>query len=150
MGLFNSKNIYTTIIFIIIGLALFSYVIELILFQLTGKLLSRRAFYKVLTPTKEPYTSNFVPVEDVIVPTQASSSNRLNNAIGTRNASLVVPGAGEVVIPSDWTMSRTLPTEYDGTYWPSGSIQPDFIYPGSDPKRPLRSQQWNAAYTRPL
>jgi len=93
--------------------------------------------------------TSFVPVEDHVVPTHASYSNKLNDSIGTLNADLVGPGGYEVVIPSDWYMSRTLPTEFDGAYWPSGSIQPDFLYPGSNPKQPLRNQGWNAAFTNP-
>ncbi len=89
---------------------------------------------------------DFVPVEDKRVPTHASYSNKFNDVIGNYASGLVGPAEPEVVIPSDWYMSRTLPTEFDGPYWPNGGIQPDFIYPGSDPNRPLRPYNWNAAY----
>jgi hypothetical protein len=64
------------------------------------------------------------------------------------SASGLAPGAQpmhEVVVPSDWYMSAHLPTEFDGPMWPNGGIAPDFLYPGSDPKRPLRSQNLGAA-----
>jgi len=130
---------------------LFSRGLDILIYKTTGYVRPRYGLFSfVSNQTKESFASSFVPVEDTIVPTHASYSNRLNDAIGTRNAELVVPGAGEVVVPSDWFMSRELPTEYDGPYWPSGSIQPDFLFPGSDPKRLLRNQGWNAAYTRPM
>jgi hypothetical protein len=91
--------------------------------------------------------TGFVPVEAVVVPTHASHSNKWNNQIGNYNSGIIGPAQYEVVVPSDWYMSRTLPTEFDGPYWPSGSIAPDFIFPGSDPKRPLRPQTWPAAYS---
>ena len=91
--------------------------------------------------------TGFVPVEDAIVPTHASHSNKWNNKIGNHDSGIIGPAQYEVVVPSDWYMSRTLPTEFDGPYWPSGSIAPDFIFPGSDPKRPLRPQTWPAAYS---
>jgi len=86
-----------------------------------------------------PELKTFVPVEDRIVPSHASYSNKLNDMIGTLNAELApgALGAPEVVIPSDWYMSRPLPVDYDGPMWPSGSIETDFIFPGSDPERPL-------------
>ena len=91
--------------------------------------------------------TDFVPIEHVRVPTHASQSNKWNNKIGNHDSGIVGPAQYEVVVPSDWYMSRTLPTEFDGPYWPSGSIAPDFIFPGSDPKRPLRPQTWPAAYS---
>jgi hypothetical protein len=91
--------------------------------------------------------TDFVPVEDARVPTHASQSNKWNNKIGNHDSGVVGPAHYEVVVPSDWYMSRTLPTEFDGPYWPSGSIAPDFIFPGSDPARPLRPQSWPAAYS---
>ena len=54
----------------------------------------------------------------------------------------------EVVIPSDWYMSATLPTEFDGPMWPNGGIAPDFIYPKSDSTRPLRSQNLYASQSQ--
>jgi len=93
--------------------------------------------------------SSFVPVEDRIVPTHASYSNKMNDMIGNMNAELVTPGFGEIVVPSDWYMKRELPTEYDGAYWPPGGIVPDFLYPGSDPNQPLRNQNWQASYGKP-
>jgi hypothetical protein len=94
--------------------------------------------------------TSFVPVEDRIVPTHASYSNKLNDSIGTLNAELApgVKGIQEIVVPSDWYMSREPPSEYDGDYWPSGSIEPDFLYPGSDPNRPLRKPSLSAAYSQ--
>jgi hypothetical protein len=84
---------------------------------------------------------SFVPMEDRIVPTHANYSNKFNDVIGNETSGIIGKGVAEIVIPSDWYMSRTLPTEFDGPYWPNGmNIEPDFIYPGSDPKRPLRSQ----------
>ena len=91
--------------------------------------------------------TDFVPMEAVRVPTHASQSNKLNNTIGNYDSGVIGPAQYEVVVPSDWYMSRTLPTEFDGPYWPSGSVAPDFIFPGSDPKRPLRPQSWPAAYS---
>jgi hypothetical protein len=82
----------------------------------------------------------FVPMEARVVPTHSYYSNKFNDMIGNMNAELVTEGKPEVVVPSDWYMSRYLPTEFDGDYWPRGSIEPDFIFPGSDPKRPLRPQ----------
>ena len=90
---------------------------------------------------------SFVPVEDKIVPTHSSYSNKFNDVIGNYNSGLMQPAKAEIVVPSDWYMSSTLPTEFDGPYWPNGGIQPDFIYPGSDPKRPLRNQNWPAAFS---
>ena len=90
---------------------------------------------------------SFVPMEDKIVPTHASYTNKFNDVIGNETSGIIGKGVAEVVVPSDWYMSRTLPTEFDGPYWPNGGIQPDFIYPGSDPKRPLRNQAWPAAFS---
>lgn len=90
---------------------------------------------------------SFVASEAEIVPTHASYSNKFNDVIGN-STSGIAPGSygvAEVVIPSDWYMFRTPPTEFDGPYWPRGSIEPDFIYPGSDPKRPQRSQNLYAS-----
>jgi hypothetical protein len=85
-----------------------------------------------------------VPVEAARLPNprykfQGSVANSISG---------LAPGAQpmhEVVIPSDWYMSSYLPTEFDGPMWPNGGIAPDFLYPGSDPKRPLRSQGLGAA-----
>lgn len=71
----------------------------------------------------------------------------LRLTIGNANSGIIGPGVREVVVASDWYMSRTLPTEFDGPYWPRGSIEYDFIYPGSDPKRPLRNQSLYASQT---
>ena len=90
---------------------------------------------------------SFVASEAEIVPSHASYSNKFNDVIGNATSG-IAPGSygvAEVVIPSDWYMFRTPPTEFDGPYWPRGSIEPDFIYPGSDPKRPLRSQNLYAS-----
>ena len=90
---------------------------------------------------------SFVPMEARVVPTHASYSNKFNDVIGNETSGIIGEGVREVVVPSDWYMSRTLPTEFDGPYWPNGGIQPDFIYPGSDPNRPLRNQAWPAAFS---
>jgi len=88
---------------------------------------------------------SFVASEARVVPSKASYSNKFNDVIGNFDSGLA-PGAigvPEIVIPSDWYMFRTPPTEFDGPYWPSGSIKPDFIYPGGN--RPLRSQNLYAS-----
>lgn len=92
------------------------------------------------SPTPRIEQPGFVPMEARVVPTQARYSNKFNDMIGNMNSGLVAPGYPEVVVPSDWFRSSYLPTEFDGPYWPKGSIDPDYIYPGSDPKRPLRPQ----------
>jgi hypothetical protein len=85
----------------------------------------------------------FVPSEDRIVPTHASYSNKFNDVIGNEMSGIVGEGVREVNIPSDWYMSRELPSYFDGEYWPRGSILPDFIYKGSDPGyREYRKQDW--------
>jgi len=67
-----------------------------------------------------------VPVEDHIVPTHASHTNKMNNMIGNVNSSEGVgPGLLEVVVPSDFYWSTKPPEKYR---WPSGSILPDYIY----------------------
>lgn len=77
----------------------------------------------------------FVPVEDHIVPTHASQTNKMNNMIGNVNSSQGVgPGLLEVVIPSDFYQFSSRPGEYD---WPSGSIEPDYIYNGDGVHRRL-------------
>jgi hypothetical protein len=84
---------------------------------------------------------SFFPSEAKIVPSHASYSNKFNDVIGNEKSGIVGAAADpELIIPSDWYMSSTLPTEFDGKYWPKGSIEYDFIYPGSDPDRPLRPQ----------
>ena len=88
-------------------------------------------------------------MEDRIVPTHASYSNRMNDVIGNINSGEVNDCQKEVVVASDWYMNNYLPTEYDGNYWPTGSIAPTFLYPGADPKRPLRKQTWPAYYGTP-
>ena len=93
-----------------------------------------------------PTNNDFVPVQARIVPTHSYHSNKFNDIIGNQDSTWVAPAAPEVVVPSDWYMKRTLPTEFDGPYWPEGTIQPDFIYPGSDPRRPLRRQDWPSSY----
>lgn len=90
-----------------------------------------------LYPT--PDNTDFVPVEDHIVPTHASHSNKFNNELGAKTTALAQPGPAEVVVASDWFYWPYLPTEFEGAYWPRGSIQPDYIFPGSDPRKPLRS-----------
>jgi hypothetical protein len=84
---------------------------------------------------------SFVPVEAERVPSQASYSNKFNDVIGNETSGIFGPAAEpEIFIPSDWYMSATLPTEFDGKYWPKGTTEYDFIYPGGDPERPLRPQ----------
>lgn len=115
-----------------------------------GYLLSiqhQRRIESVYKPSPQPITEypSFVPMEARVVPTHARYSNKFNDMIGNMNSGLVGPGYPEIVVPSDWFRSRYLPTEFDGPYWPKGSIEPDYIYPGSDPKRPLRSQSLYAS-----
>lgn len=102
---------------------------------------------QAIKEAEERGPTEFVPMEHVRVPTHASQTNKWNNKIGNHDSGIVGPAQYKVVVPSDWFMSRTLPTEFDGPYWPSGSIQPDFIFPGSDPNRPLRPQSWPASYS---
>lgn len=83
---------------------------------------------------------SFVPSIATVVPSHASYSNKFNDVIGNELSGIIGEGVQEVDIPSDWYMSSYLPTEFDGGYWPKGGIQPDFLYPGSDPARPLRPQ----------
>jgi hypothetical protein len=85
-----------------------------------------------------------VPLEAARLPTPRY---KFQGSIANSTSGLA-PGAEpihEVVIPSDWYMSSTLPTEFDGPMWPNGGIAPDFLFPGSDPARPLRSQGLGAA-----
>jgi hypothetical protein len=85
-----------------------------------------------------------VPLEDARLP---NSRYKFQGSIANSLSGLA-PGAQpiyEVVIPSDWYRSAYLPTEFDGSMWPNGGIAPDYLYPGSDPKRPLRSQNLGAA-----
>lgn len=110
-----------------------------------GYLLSKQQrikIEKVYKPSPKPITEypSFVPMEARIVPSQARYSNKFNDMIGNMNSGLVGPGYPEIVVPSDWFRSSYLPTEFDGPYWPKGTIEPDYIFPGSDPKRPLRPQ----------
>lgn len=92
-------------------------------------------------PEPKPKTIpfDFVPVEDINMPHTAYHSNKFNDELGGKTAAVVGDALPEVVVPSDWFYWPHLPTEYDGPYWPRGSIEPDYIYPGSDPARPLRS-----------
>jgi len=101
-------------------------------------------FGKVKSLNVQP--PGFVPVEDHIVPSHASYSNKFNDQIGTLNAEVIGYGTKEVVIPSDWYMSREPPTEFDGPYWPSGRIQPEFPAAQPDWFRPQRNQNASAAY----
>ena len=67
-----------------------------------------------------------VPIEDHIVPTHASQTNKMNNMLGNVNSSQGIgPGLLEVVVPSDFYWSTKPPQKYR---WPSGSILPDYIY----------------------
>jgi hypothetical protein len=90
---------------------------------------------------------NFVPSEDRIVPTHASYSNKFNDVIGNEKSGIIGKGIREASVTGDWYMSSQLPTYFDGEYWPRGTIEPDFIYDGSDPdKRALRKQDWPTWY----
>lgn len=80
----------------------------------------------------------FLSLREGFVPSEATVAY-------TDTAGIVGRGVQEVVVPSDWYTANILPTEYDGYYWPRGAIEPDYIYPGSDPKRPLRPQTLYAA-----
>lgn len=68
---------------------------------------------------------DFVPVEDHIVPTHASQSNKFNNELGAKTTAVVGDALPEIVVHSDW-YKPPLPTEYMGPYWPRGSIEPDY------------------------
>jgi hypothetical protein len=99
-------------------------------------------------PTVQSCTmkSPFMPLEADIVPSHASYSNKFNDIIGNASSGIVGQGIKQAVIPSDWIDPRYMPTEYDGAYWPSTQIMPDYLYPGGDPNRPLRPQLWNASW----
>lgn len=86
-----------------------------------------------------------VPVRDSVVPQQASHSNKFNDKLGGDSAGLFQNLPAEVVIPSDFYHWPYLPTEFDGPYWPDGTIHPDYIYPGGP--RPLRRQDLPSAYS---
>ena len=91
------------------------------------------------TPDEQPrFMNDFVPGEDHIVPTHASHTNKFNNELGAKTTAAFGPALLEVVYPSDFYMSTHPPSMFDGPYWPKGSNEPDYIYPGSDPARPLR------------
>ena len=95
------------------------------------------------TPDKHPrFMTDFVPVEDHIVPTHASHTNKFNNELGAKTTAAVGPAFFEVVYPSDFYSSTHPPSMFEGPYWPKGSIEPDYIYPGSDPARPLRKDSY--------
>jgi hypothetical protein len=85
-------------------------------------------------------TADWWPSEAKIVPSHASYSNKFNDVIGNESSGIIGEGVQEVAITSDWYMSRYLPTEFDGGDWPNGGVQPDVLYPGGDPARPLRPQ----------
>jgi hypothetical protein len=95
----------------------------------------------VVKETSEPrFMTDFVPVEDHIVPTHASHTNKFNNELGAKTTAVVGPAFFEVVYPSDFYSSTHPPSMFEGPYWPKGSIEPDYIYPGSHPDRPLRKE----------
>ena len=74
---------------------------------------------------------SFVPMLDTVVPSHASYTNKFNDIIGNQDSQWVSPeNAPEVAVASDWFHWPYLPTEFHGPYWPSGSIAPDYIYPG--------------------
>jgi hypothetical protein len=95
----------------------------------------RRAYDppKSASPKAEPLS--FVPMLDTVVPSHASYTNKFNDVIGNQNSQWVSPeNVPEVAIASDWFHWPYLPTEFSGPYWPSGSITPDYIYPGGQRK----------------
>jgi hypothetical protein len=77
-----------------------------------------------------PMPRTFVPMEDNVVPTHASQTNKLNNWIGNGTSGIVGDAGVELVVPSDFYHSPYLPTDFAGPYWPSGTISPEYIYPG--------------------
>lgn len=85
---------------------------------------------------------SFVPMLDRVVPSHASYTNKFNDVIGNENSQWVSPeNIPEVAVASDWFHWPYLPTEFHGPYWPSGSIAPDYIYPGG--RRRMRSKDNN-------
>lgn len=92
------------------------------------------------TPKAEPLS--FVPMLDRVVPSHASYTNKFNDVIGNESSQWVSPeNVPEVAVASDWFHWPYLPTEFEGPYWPSGSIAPDYIYPGG--RRKLLSKDNN-------
>lgn len=121
-----------------LGLLLLAFLIGLYL--LLGQQHERRrnANYTSHPPNEfRPMPRTFVPMEDNVVPTHASQTNKLNNKIGNATSGIVGEAGVEVVVPSDFYHSPYLPTDFAGPYWPSGSIHPDYIYPGGS--RRMRS-----------
>jgi hypothetical protein len=86
-----------------------------------------------------------VPVRDMVIPQEASHSNKFKDVLGGDSAGLFQNLPAEVVVPSDYYHWPYLPTEFDGPYWPDGNTRPDYIYPGGP--RPLRRQDLPAAYS---
>jgi len=86
-----------------------------------------------------------VPMEDRIVPTQPFHGNKFNDVIGNYSSGLMHPAPAEVVIPSDYFYWPYLPSEFDGPFWPAGSSQPDYLYPGGS--RPLRRPDLPSSYS---
>ena len=102
----------------------------------------RRAYTppKTSQPKAEPLS--FVPMLDTVVPSHASYTNKFNDVIGNHNSAWVSSESiPEVAVASDWFQWPYLPTEFHGPYWPSGSIAPDYIYPGG--RRRMRSPDNN-------
>lgn len=96
------------------------------------------------TPKAEPLS--FVPMLDTVVPSHASYTNKFNDIIGNQDSQWVSPeNVPEVAVASDWFHWPYLPTEFDGPYWPSGSIAPDYIYPGG--RRKMLSKDNNTFET---
>lgn len=75
--------------------------------------------------------NTFVPMEDRVVPTHANYTNKMNDMIGNHNAEFIGPGDLEVVLPYDYYKGPYLPSEYGRPYWPSGSLESDYSYPGA-------------------
>ena len=121
----------------------------ILFFLILGCIILRRIFLvkEFYVGCSEPIS--FVPSEDRIVPTHASYSNKFNDIIGNINSGPVNDCQHEIVVASDWYRNHYLPTEFDGNYWPTGSVEPTYLYPGADPKRPLRRQTWPAYYGTP-
>ena len=102
----------------------------------------KREYHYKPSPRPRIQPFDFVPVQDAVVPTHASQTNKFNNNIGGKSAAVVGDALPEVVIHSDWYRSKYPPTDFSGRAWPRGSIEPDYIYPGSHPNRKFLGANW--------
>lgn len=139
----NTVFVASLLVFFIVGLGL------LLAIQHMPQL---RDIYEPTAEAKKPLEVSermLQPIEPVALEAARLPNPRYKFEGSIANsASGLAPGAQpmhEVVIPSDWYRSAYLPTEFDGPMWPNGDIGPDYLYPGSDLKRPLRSQNLGAA-----